>query len=163
MPRTKSFTTVLLIKAKYWKQVYSKLCKKVTVKKNRQQCMKICNRWDGLLKEVIRFPGMSNDQKKWEEKKQAILLVGMVWIFYLGSQAFLDFFSMRKQKGDEPLWWASGPGQVYTAGSKKNGVSRVRPLSAPVLIPLAAPSLSLPICRMEIMTVSTSSLPGWEI
>lgn len=38
---TKFFTTVLLVRAKYWKQVYSKLRKKIIVKKTKQWCMKI--------------------------------------------------------------------------------------------------------------------------
>lgn len=56
---TKFFTTVLLIRAKYWKQVYSKLRKKIIVKKTKQWCMKILQ---------VRWPSEGAHKISWEEQ-----------------------------------------------------------------------------------------------
>lgn len=175
MLHTKLFTSLLLIRAKYWKQVYPKLCIKIRmVKKNNRIWKCITGEVAVWSRSYLSFPGMSNDWEKCEEKQESYSFGQNGMDFSSGSQAFLDFYYKKaewRSASLASLWsWTEvlycpillaqrGTGQCSTALLWSqicvwNGANISRRTSL---------SLSLPICRMEIIIVSTSLIRGWEI
>lgn len=145
MLHTKLFTSLLLIRAKYWKQVYPKLCIKIRmVKKNNRIWKCITGEVAVRSRSYLSFPGMSNDWEKCEEKQESYSFGQNGMDFSSGSQAFLDFYYKKaewRSASLASLWSWTG---LYCwlkeePGSAQQLCSGVRYVSETVLTSPATP------------------------